>query len=225
MRRRVAITYGDALFATSKIRCGRELESLGLFDSVHIYGPEDLGEEFLAAHGEFLATNPRGGGYWLWKSYLIWRELCRLEDGDILVYGDAGNSVVGTPAEFQEILTEIETGEAPLLGEQNNWVGSYCKVDLMIFMNITPEYGRRGPMIEANRLFFRNCPEMRELAKRWYDICSHHWTIDDTPSQAPNFPEYVEHRHDQAVFSLLFSEYNGEICEIAPVWIPKRIRG
>ena len=32
----------------------------------------------------------RGGGYWLWKPYIIFRELSKISENDILVYCDAG---------------------------------------------------------------------------------------------------------------------------------------
>jgi hypothetical protein len=36
----------------------------------------------------------RGAGYWLWKPYIIYRELYGARDGDIIIYTDAGVNVV-----------------------------------------------------------------------------------------------------------------------------------
>ncbi len=41
-----------------------------------------------------------------------------------------------------------------------------------------------------------------DLVDAWYRACNLKWTIDDSPSTEPNHAEFVEHRHDQSVFSL-----------------------
>jgi hypothetical protein len=56
-----------------------------------------------------------------------------------------------------------------------------------------------------NSLRLINGRAVRGFTKDWLNICEereHHF-ITDAPSIAPNHPSFVEHRHDQAVFSLL----------------------
>ena len=47
--------------------------------------------------------------------------------------------------------------------------------------------------------------------KLWYNISLNHHLIDDTPSKSPNFKEFIEHRHDQSIFSLLTKLYDMNI--------------
>jgi hypothetical protein len=41
-------------------------------------------------------------------------------------------------------------------------------------------------------------------------MCNYH-LIDDTPSKSPNFTEFIEHRHDQSILSLLTKLYDMNI--------------
>lgn len=48
------------------------------------------------------------------------------------------------------------------------------------------------------------------LVDEWYYICHNHYELlTDELSRYPNYPEFVEHRHDQSVMDLLVVKYNG----------------
>ena len=42
-----------------------------------------------------MLEEPRGGGYWVWKPLIVREALCGLEDGDVLLYCDAGCTLHG----------------------------------------------------------------------------------------------------------------------------------
>lgn len=52
---------------------------------------DDIG--FLRRNAHIL-NRSRGGGYWLWKPYVIFRELYLARDGDIILYSDSAVSIV-----------------------------------------------------------------------------------------------------------------------------------
>ena len=54
-------------------------------------------QEFFAKYRDF-APNQRGYGFWLWKPFIIFETLKKLNDGDICLYCDAGNSIVSDPS-------------------------------------------------------------------------------------------------------------------------------
>ena len=67
------VTYGDDNYRESLERIGREARATGVFDSVRLYTPADLPEPFASYTRDY----PRGGGYWLWKPFVIVSELDR----------------------------------------------------------------------------------------------------------------------------------------------------
>ena len=44
-----------------------------------------------------ITKNPRGYGYWLWKSYIIKKTIEKMSDDDILLYLDCGYEIDITP--------------------------------------------------------------------------------------------------------------------------------
>lgn len=46
------------------------------------------------------------------------------------------------------------------------------------------------------------------MVNEWYELgCDYH-NIDDSPSILKNIDGFIEHRHDQSIFSLLTKKYN-----------------
>ena len=64
------ISYGDDLYINSKKRIYLEANNSGWFNSITVYGPEDIDDAFKERFHTIL-NKKRGGGYWLWKSYFI----------------------------------------------------------------------------------------------------------------------------------------------------------
>jgi hypothetical protein len=93
---------------------------------------EELAIQAMSPRGkQILLTSPRGAGYWVWKSLVIWQTLLDAADGDIVMYADAA--------------TEFIAGPSPLfqLAEQQNVVGfwmpyqeaDYTKRDTFIVLD------------------------------------------------------------------------------------------
>ena len=61
---------------------------------------------------------------------------------------------------------------------------------------------------QAGLLLIFVCDKIRSLINEWYNIgCDYH-NIDDSQSINKNLDCFIEHRHDQSIFSLLTKKYN-----------------
>jgi hypothetical protein len=78
------ITYGNKYYNNSKKRLYNEALSSGWFNTITLYGPEDLDDEFTLNFKDILRQQ-KGGGYWIWKPYIIKKHLDKLQDNDILI--------------------------------------------------------------------------------------------------------------------------------------------
>ena len=86
------ITFGNEPYYNSvKIICN-ESRNLRIFNEIYGFSDKYLKTEkdFWLKHCDFLETNKRGYGYWLWKPYLIKSEFDKMKENDILVYCDSG---------------------------------------------------------------------------------------------------------------------------------------
>ena len=86
------ITYGTNRYSHSKFRLAKQVESLQIFDSVDVCDEKNISLGFKEKHKEVL-NKAHGGGFWIWKYYIILRTLETMEDGDIVLYLDSGSTL------------------------------------------------------------------------------------------------------------------------------------
>ena len=82
---RYLLSYANNNYIEGLNRIKKEAESLNIFDNILCYTYTDLklDDIFWNQHGLFIDNNKKGGGYWLWKSYLILKTLNSMKDNDI----------------------------------------------------------------------------------------------------------------------------------------------
>lgn len=71
------------------------------FTECAVYSRDAIDADF-ARQNEAILKKSRGGGYWLWKPYVIFKTLSTLSDGDFLFYGDAASNFIANAEPFFE---------------------------------------------------------------------------------------------------------------------------
>ena len=200
------ISFASHDFYKSQQRLAGEFAASGLFNRIISYKQTDLnGTEFLAHHRQFIVRNRRGFGYWIWKPYLIGRTLAAMNDGEWLYYSDSGCTLETGPdavAYMEKFATGLEAAQQPIhaITESEHPIGKLCKADVL-----DPLYADCRE-VETGRLIIRKCPESVAFIEKWAAaaIADNYHNIDDTPSRQAERPEFIEHRHDQSIFSILW---------------------
>lgn len=218
-------SYGNETFILARERIQREAKEMGCFDGqIKVYTPEDLSVEFKAAVGDVL-NEKRGGGYWTWKPYVIADMLSKLNDGDTLVYTDAGCKLqpAGVPR-LNEYIAMIspQTNRSVLamrLRDQlaKKWTSTH--IFEQFNQSVDGEISNSN-IIPAGVVICRKCPESERLIERWLEIAKTRpdlfTNIHDEESKESN-PDFVENRHDQAIWNMLVQlpPYN-KYCAVIP---------
>jgi hypothetical protein len=181
----------------------------------HEYTPEVL-------KGSGIDASQRGVGFWAWKPFIIndvlskrgsmWDMPCH--DGDILIYADAGVEFINN---VNYIIDRMDQ-DIFLFG--NNYEHAHwCKRDVIDAVWPLPTlemaewsnshqtfpWAFYGKQVQASVIFFRVSDYARKFVKEWLDWCLFEGgrLIDDSPSRAPNHPEFRENRHDQAILTTM----------------------
>lgn len=140
----------------------------------------------------------RGAGYWLWKPFIIQQAFKSCQDGDYVLYCDAGIEIISN------LQSLIDLNEDILLFN-NEWKHiDWCKRDVM--EAIIPGWAnadRQDAQVQASVILIRNNAFTRDFVQRWLTWCERAGFIDDSPSNEPNLPGFREHRHDQAILTCL----------------------
>lgn len=227
--RKILITYGDHNFELSKKRIKKEAQSLGYFDIIKIYGPDDLPTYIKSSP---LMAYSRGGGYWVWKPYLIWRTLNEYQDS-IVVYVDAGCSLQSS-ADWNYWFSIMETTDTIVFQYRKDhdygWEEIGYPMDTRIVNWTKPltrsffdsvlgssEWRIKDKILSGCILAKNNSV----VIKSWFDATLFHpeLIIDSFPYEEHQLPkDFVVHRHDQillALFAFLY-EKNNQIVKILP---------
>lgn len=178
-----------------------------VFCSVDVFSPSDLSDEFRQSRSRLICRHKRGHGLWCWKPEVILRKLCLMRPDDWLCYLDAGCSLnIEGRNRFSEYLDIAADSPVPWLAfSLTHPVGAYTKRDLLRALGADTGEMRKRAMLVAGVHFVRAAEVTIGLASRWQELMGCERLIDDSQS-ADEHPGFIEHRHDQSVFSLLAIE-------------------
>lgn len=192
-------------------RICKQAESFELFDKIIGLSEKDLqnDEEFWTKHKDFINSNPRGYGYWLWKPYIIKKTLETMDNDDILLYADCGCELnyMGKNKLFDFIqLVKIKNIIGTSAGSSDY---NFTKMDLTKYLRMENNINLlKIRHMQATTLMMVKNDLIIKLINEYYEIGSNNYHfIDDTPSIEKNTCEFIEHRHDQSIFSLLVKKY------------------
>lgn len=169
------------------------------FDVIISYQPHHIDPEYYEKHKEILSQS-RGVGYWLWKPYIILKTLEMMPENDILFYVD--RSAVFTD-KIYALLEHAKKHDITLFpGFTNN--RRYMKKAIIDKMMNGNESILNKTQLEAGFLLLRNTAKTRQFIKEWQFYCEDPELLTDSPSKTGEYPDFIDHRHDQAILSALY---------------------
>ncbi len=219
--RHVYLCYANEAYSIAQACAVHAARKFGRFDQIIAAGPHDVDPSFAHTHREVLAQ-PRGGGYWLWKPHLIYRTLLSMTDGDLLTYADAGIFVMPGFIETHQRNLAALTGNSKSFTALRVFLRErkYTKRDA--FIRLDCDHGDFADsdqfVATAMPLIIRNSSTL-DFFRTWLRWCEFNvngrYLIDDSPSiLGNNFPDFVDHRHDQSLYSLLCKRHPSIVHEI-----------
>jgi hypothetical protein len=177
------------------------------FDRCLSFGPVDLDRGFVDRNRSILEAH-RGGGFWLWKPYLVARTLAELDAGDLLFYSDAAAHFVDPVGPMVDVM-DREGLDLLVLGEGFE-ERQYTKRDAFVLMDCDTDRFARSPQRFASHFMVRACGWSEEFFRDVLHFAQDERILTDVPNQVSgeNYPGFVAHRHDQSIFSLLTKKRN-----------------
>ena len=188
-----------------------------LIESTHHYGPEfniikfhknDIDDEFKLKNKEILNFH-RGGGYWLWKPYIINNIMNKIKDGDIIYYLDSKYYFIEP---FKKLLYKLRLNDIIVWKNKPNeqvWLmKNWCKMDVILKYDLYDQvFNKNAEDCWAGSIIIRKTSKTSEYMKEWLDMCCYE-NITDSPSISINSELFCEHRHDQSLLSIIIHKYN-----------------
>lgn len=198
-------SFASDRWVNALTRLRTECNACNYIDVFHQYLYEDLQADrvFWEKHGAFIEHNPRGRGYWIWKPHIILHSLSLMADGDILVYADAGCSIKASgAARFKKYLEVLHTSPHGILSfSSEHPMHKWTKMDTVKALGGESIISMNG--VIATSLIIRKCETSVRIMQQWMSLCEQYELLDDSPSVSANHSEFIEHKHDQSILSLL----------------------
>ncbi len=204
------VAYADEAFLSSAQRLVESARLHGL-DECRLWTRQALEQTAFYRIHKSVLDHLRGGGYWLWKPFVIAETLKELAPGDLLVYADAGLELT---ASFDPLF-ELCRARAPMMlfaghyedvgAPGPNVCGKWTKRDCFAFLDCDQPRYHHAPMVDASLLVLARTRESLAFIREWQLCCGHRQLLTDEANVCgrPNLPEFLEHRHDQSILSLL----------------------
>lgn len=213
--KKVFLTYGNDVFKKSRERITNEAKSLNLFDYTILETDKTIlnDREFINCLNDpkfnKIFNEKRGGGYWLWKPYIIYKTLNNMNTGDILVYCDAGcviDNNYETTNKFNEIFNDLKNDKYNMiLNAYRDKEKMWSKGDALKYHNVYDnDTILNEGQYEANRILLIKNEITMEIINKWWKTAKNQPELfDDSKSITPNKKEFKENRHDQTNLSIL----------------------
>eukprot|EP01006_Ploeotia_vitrea_P066092 TRINITY_DN94324_c0_g1_i1.p1 TRINITY_DN94324_c0_g1~~TRINITY_DN94324_c0_g1_i1.p1 ORF type:complete len:357 (-),score=18.83 TRINITY_DN94324_c0_g1_i1:234-1304(-) len=208
------VSFASKAYQAALDRLISEANQTGWFTSITGYSLDDLPADFMEKYSDIL-QQPRGGGYWMWRFWIIPNKLAQVPEDDVVVFLDSGCSLNPSPVaacRFLDYLHMMKNSETPIITMQNkrNIEQQYATRELFAYFNVSDD----GPLarqtqIQGGTLLMRNSPWVRNLYKQAIAVVDFdHGLITDRynkleADKPPWKRFFVEGRHDQAIMSLL----------------------
>jgi hypothetical protein len=222
-------------------RIKKEAEEMNFFDKIKVYTQFDFDAEYTNRHNNFFNTHKRGFGYWIWKSYVVLKTLNEMQEGDILIYADAGCTLNNNLIARNKLDTYIQLcktlPEGNIAFQMSYIEKEWTKMDVFITLDANKPGIMNSGQLVGGVFILKKCKRVMNLIHEWYTISQNYQLISDFPSVIQNHANFRDHRHDQSLFSVLrkkrgtiiiqdevdFDDYNDSKCKLYPI-VAARIR-
>lgn len=196
----------NSRYGESRLRLNASAERQGI-TAIRSYDWEQLKATDFYRDNKAILDRPTGMGYWLWKPYIILEALKSVDEGDIVVYADSGLEIV---APLDPLLEICRDGNPIVLFGNGDFSNSmWTKRDCFILMDCDTEGDWHSPQCDAAFGLFRRCETTLRFVTEWLGYCRDARILTDDANTCGrrNLPDFIDHRRDQSVLSLMARKY------------------
>lgn len=201
----VAANYANTPYKKTQEYCTRSAYSHGI-DKVFEYGPEDIDSVFWNCNRKILEQK-RGGGYWLWKPYIIDKTLKEIDYGDYLFYIDSGSYFIRNANSLVECMEknadDIVTFAVPFIERQ------WTKREIFKYFDCESDES----IVEscqriATFIILKKTLRTVKIIEQYLAVAQKENLITDELDKAIQYDDFIENRHDQSLFSIIAKREN-----------------
>lgn len=199
------INYSNEKYKKAQKLNTKSALDIGGFKKVISYSSDDIDVEFWNKN-KAIFDYSRGGGYWLCKPYLIAKTLSEMNEGEFLFYCDSGSRFVNSINQLIESFDEkFDIMPFEIQTIERHWT----KRDCFQLMGCYESKIIDTPQRLGGYSIWKKTDYTMKFVEEWLNYAQDERILTDIDNQLglPNYQGFVEHRHDQSIFSILTKKY------------------
>lgn len=170
------------------------------------YNESNLEKSYKEKYKNILNRSHRGYGYWMWKSHILQTTFNNLNDDDIILYVDTGLSFLH---KIDYLINECIKNDVVLFINGDHLNKKWTKRDAYVIMDCDNETYYNAPQVDASIQLYKKSEYSKTFLDEFSLYSENVNVISDLPNiKGDNLPEFVDHRHDQSILSILAKKYN-----------------
>jgi hypothetical protein len=177
------------------------------------YNPYNIDENFKLKNKHLLNSDVRGYGFWMWKSIIIKQTLDLINEGDVVIYVDSGNTIIN---DLNFIINECIINDIILFDNRDSNFNQqihlnkvWTKRDAFVLMDCDDKKYYDGYQVDASYQLYKKNNRTINFINEFMRFCENENIISDLPNiTKENLPEFKDHRHDQSIMSLMAIKHN-----------------
>jgi hypothetical protein len=175
------------------------------FEHIRLYTEHHI-KPYIAELPPDTSWKKRGYYYWAWKPFIILETLRQAPLNTIIIYADSGLFFIH-PQKI-EAFCEQAQDKGYLFFDILHNIKKYCKAECIPYMKNREHL--TDNMVDGSLMFLKNTPQTQFLMQEWLNLCKTPYLISDESSDIhnPNDLDFIEHRHDQALLSIVLKNNN-----------------
>jgi hypothetical protein len=240
MPKRVLVTFSDHRMKAARRRLCRQAREMDVYTDIISASEKNLAPEFRRRFKEFLTPEHRGFGYFSWKPQIVLQTLEHLSEGDQVHWIDSGCHLnPAGRARLQEFFAMARDAPSGIQGFEclppngsliyrdrrfpDQGESLWTKGDLLDRLGVRDRPEITGTQqLGATTFFVSKCPASMDFMRHWIRVFSEDFSmIDDSPSRSPNLEGFIEHRHDQSIYSILGKLLPISTISVFEFWFPR----
>lgn len=213
-----------------------QAKSLNFFDEIIVEDDFNKDIEFKNAlkNPKFASIYniEKGYGFWLWKPYIIYKHLKRIDDNSILIYCDPGGRFPINPImkcwaknKLKEYFLFLDKHDGCMSFESGFSEFLTTKSEVFEYFNnynIEQDYLTQSRI--TNLHFIKKTSFSFDIYSQWWNICKNNpYLFDDCICRTNIYDGFINTRNDQSVWSLLCKSKNIVVHNDTPSKRPIRV--
>jgi len=186
------------------------------FNNIIIYNENDLDNYILNIIKNIINNYGNCGfGFWIWKPYLILKELSKMKNNDILFYIDS-HFFINDESIIERIIKDLNKSKKPIFSGNNcvsnDYIWTTTKLVKCVEQELNYKFSEEELKQEHNDaglLFIRKTKFTVKFFRQMLDIMLNNfeYITNEHNGDPDNNEGFIENRHDQSLFNLMIKYY------------------